>query len=180
MKNIFLASLLLIQVNSFAQFTNADLQASGLTCSMCSKAIYKSLEKVSFVESITSDIKTSTYKIQFKKDAAVNFDDLKKAVTDAGFSVAVLKVNTFFNNVKIENDSHIQVAGNTLHFMNVKQQTLNGYKMITIVDKNFIPTKDFKKYEKLTTLKCYQTGKMDNCCSKAAITKSERIYHSTI
>ena len=33
-----------------AQFSKATLQASGLTCSMCSKAVKVALEKVPFVQ----------------------------------------------------------------------------------------------------------------------------------
>ncbi|MFY7899835.1 MAG: heavy-metal-associated domain-containing protein [Chitinophagaceae bacterium] len=180
MKKIIIALFCFISINASAQFVNAELQASGLTCSMCSKAIYKALEKVIFVESIDSDIKTSTYKIKFKKDLPVSFDELKKAVTNAGFSVAQLKVKTVFNNLKIENDSHVQLGGNTLHFMNVKNQVLNGQQMITIVDKDFIPGKDYKKYSKLTAKKCYESGKMESCCTKNSSNKVERVYHTTI
>jgi copper chaperone CopZ len=52
---------------SRAQFSKASLQASGLTCSMCSKAVKNALEKVDFVEKIQVDIKNQQYNLEFKK-----------------------------------------------------------------------------------------------------------------
>ena len=64
---------------------------------------------------------------------------------DAGFSVASLKVTGTFNDVKIEKDMHIQVGGQSFHFMNGNNQSLNGEKTLTIVDKNFVSAREFKK-----------------------------------
>ncbi len=178
MKRIFLIAGLLISFASMANFTSANLTASGLTCSMCSKAIFKALEKVPFVQSIEANIKNSSYKIIFKKDVAVDPDLLSKAVKDAGFSVAKLQLNVNFSQDKIQNDAHIKVAGKTLHFVKVNPQILNGEKSVTLIDKNFTTEKEHKKYKQFTSMKCYQTGKMESCCKdgKAA----ERVYHVTI
>jgi copper chaperone CopZ len=79
---ILLAFLLVFFAGSQfqAQFSKTSLQASGLTCSMCSKAVKNALEKVDFVEKIQVDIKNQQYNLEFKKDAVVNFDALSKAV----------------------------------------------------------------------------------------------------
>ena len=180
MKKIFGLMLLLVALQSSAQIKDATLQASGLTCSMCSKSIYKSLVAIPFVKEVTSDIKNSSYNISFKEGSNVDVDALKKAVTGAGFSVALLKVNMGFQNASIKNDAHVKVAGKTYHFMNVQPQILNGNKTITIIDKNFIAAKEYKKYSKFTTMKCYETGRLENCCSKENGKAGERIYHVTI
>src|SRR6187401_816631 len=84
MKKIILVILgLLLAISSFAQIKSATLSASGLTCSMCSKAIYKALGKVSFVKSVDADIEGSKYQITFKDGAVIVLDDLKKAVEGA-------------------------------------------------------------------------------------------------
>src|SRR5690242_4458188 len=87
MKKILMAVAMMIAMSSYAQVSKAKLVASGLTCSMCSKAIYEALQKVNTIESVKANIKESSYDIAFKKDAAVNFDAIRKAVEDAGFSV---------------------------------------------------------------------------------------------
>lgn len=180
MKNILFAFAVLFTISTQAQFKQANLQASGLTCSMCSKAIYKALSAVPFVEKVDSDIKNSSYNITFKSNMPIDFDALKSAVTGAGFSVAKLAVTASFDNVKVQNDAHVIVQGKTLHFLNVPNQTLNGSKTFTVVDKNFATAKEYKKFGQYTTMKCYQTGTMENCCAKKDGATGTRVYHVTI
>ncbi|QEC69907.1 heavy-metal-associated domain-containing protein [Panacibacter ginsenosidivorans] len=180
MKKLVTAFVLLIaSLITNAQITKAKLVASGLTCSMCSKAIYEALQKVNTIENVKANIKESSYNIVFKKDVTVSPDDVKKAVEDAGFSVAKLQVTVSFDNVEIKNDGHVKVGGINLHFLNVQPQTLNGEKVLTVLDKNFESAKDFKKYAGYTTMKCFATGVMESCCSDSG-KAGERIYHVTI
>lgn len=163
-----------------AQFKKATLQASGLTCALCTKAINSSLAELPFIQSVKADIGKSAFIITFKPDSKVNIDQLKKAVEDAGFSVAMLKLSGDFKNLAIKNDEHVQVNGSTFHFLNVKNQTLNGEKELMLVDKNFLLAKDFKKYSKATQMQCIQTGKAAACCRKEGIVPNSRVYHVTI
>ena len=102
---------MMISIVSYAQVEKVTLVASGLTCSMCSKAIYQALQKVNVIESVKANIKESSYDITFKKDVAISFDDIRRTVEDAGFSVAKLQVTFNFDNVAVENDKHISVDG---------------------------------------------------------------------
>ncbi|HUR12637.1 MAG TPA: heavy metal-associated domain-containing protein [Flavitalea sp.] len=180
MKKLFfsLISILLISVTQ-AQFRSASLTASGLTCAMCTKAINNSLDRLSFIESVSPDIKNSAFNIVFRKDAAVDPDLLRKAVEDAGFSVSTLKLKAQFNNVLLKKDSHITLGGKNYHFVNVTPQTLNGEKVITMIDKNFLSAKQFKKFAATTSLSCIQTGKVASCCPVPGGISS-RLYHVTI
>ena len=180
MKKLITIVILFLVIQSNAQFTNANLQAAGLTCAMCSKAINKSLEKLTFIQAVEADIKSSSFNITFKKDANVDIDAMKKAVEDAGFSVAKLKITGTFNDVKVGNDAHVQVGGRTFHFMNVSNQTLNGEKTLQLTDKDFVSAKEFKKYSADTKMTCLQTGKAGSCCTKEGIPENTRIYHVTI
>jgi copper chaperone CopZ len=67
-----------------------SLVASGLTCSMCSKAIFKSLTKLDFVDEVKVDIEQSKFVLTFKSGKTVVIDQIKSAVADAGFSVQSL------------------------------------------------------------------------------------------
>ena len=73
-----------------AEIKKVTLVASGLTCSMCSKAIFKALSKLDFVEDVKVDIEKSMYILAFKSGKKVEIDQIKSAVTDAGFSVQSL------------------------------------------------------------------------------------------
>ncbi|NSL88197.1 heavy-metal-associated domain-containing protein [Chitinophaga solisilvae] len=163
-----------------AQYRKASLQATGLTCAMCSRATLESLQTLSFVDKIDTDLNNTTFILFFKPGAEVSIDHIKQKVEDAGFSVGKLVVTANFSDVKVENDAHINFAGNTLHFMDVKNQVLNGEKDITVIDKNFVSAKQFKKYSGETTMPCYKTGVMNDCCKPATAPASKRIYHVTI
>ena len=164
----------------FAQLSKATLQASGLTCSMCSKAVKVALEKVSFVQDVKVNIKSQEYTVTFKQGSDPDFDALKKAVEDAGFSVASLKVTGIFSNVNVEKDKHIQIDGKNFHFVSGGSKVLNGEQTFTIVDKDFVSAKDFKKYSAATKMECIRTGHAESCCVKDGIHTEERVYHVII
>src|SRR5688572_1241967 len=181
MKKVFFIIVMILAGHTMqAQFSKATLQATGLTCAMCSNAINKALQKVSFVESVRSDIRNSAFNIVFKQGQAIDIDGLKKAVEDAGFSVGSLKLTGQFDNVKIANDQHVQIGAVNYHFLNVGEQTLNGEQTIKVVDKDFLTSKDFKKISSTTKMRCVQSGKAASCCESAGIPIDTRIYHVTI
>ena len=179
-KLLLIVIIALFAVTSQAQFTTATLQATGLTCAMCSNAINKALQKVSFVESIKSDIKNSAFTMVFKAGTQVDIDALKDAVEDAGFSIGSLVLTGSFSETKIEKDQHIKIGMENFHFLNANNQVLNGEQAITIVDKNFVTEKQFKKYRAATKMSCMQTGKTASSCAKEGISAGERVYHVTI
>jgi copper chaperone CopZ len=175
---LFIATV--ITIAGFSQFSKASLQASGLTCAMCSKAVKVALEKVPFVQDVKVNIKHQEYAIVFKENSKTDFDELKKAVEDAGFSVASLKVTGSFTDVNVKKDSHIQLDGKNFHVVNSSIQTLNGEQTFTIVDKDFLPAKDYKKFSAATKMECIKTGKAGECCVKDGIHSDERVYHVII
>lgn len=181
MKKILLfVSILFAGVTASAQFKSASLQAAGLTCAMCTKAINTALDQLPFVVEVNPDIKNSAFIITFKEGAEIDFDALKNAVEDAGFSVAKLAVTASFNNLPVRNDTHVQVNGKTFHFLKIDNQTLNGEKTITLVDKDFVSAKEYKKYSAATKMACVQTGKAADCCTREGIPGNARVYHVTI
>jgi copper chaperone CopZ len=163
-----------------AQFTGASLQASGLTCSMCSKAVKTALEKVSFVSKVDVDLKTQEYNLSFKGDQAVDFDALSRAVEDAGFSVSRLKVVADVSAVAVEKDSHIKIGNQYFHFLNAANQSLSGSTTFTLVDKHFVSAKAYKKWSAASKMECVQTGKAAACCTSDGVAGGARVYHAVI
>ena len=180
MKKIFLIAAVLFSAALHAQVSKVSLQASGLTCSMCSNSINKSLQSLQYVDKVMSDIKTSTFNISFKPGANVNFDQLKKKVEDAGFFVANLKAVIQFNDLLIEKDNHYNVAGMNLHFLNAAGQKLSGEQTISVVDKGYVSAKIFKKNNSFTNMECYKTGVAGTCRKKTGLAEGSRIFHVTI
>lgn len=181
MKNLFvLVIALFITVISKSQFNAASLTAAGLTCAMCTKAIYNELEKLPGVSSVDADIKSSAFKIKFKENAKVDPDVLKAAVEDAGFSVSKLELTGNFDNVDVKNDAHVTIGDKTFHFLKVNSSSLKGNQTLRLVDKNFLSAKEFKKYNSSTNHPCVETGKAEECCAKTGVKGNSRIYHVTL
>lgn len=178
-KFLFAVALAIAPLLSFAQLKSATLTASGLTCSMCSKAIFKALSKVSSVARVDADIEGSKYRITFREGAPVVLDDLKKAVTGAGFSVASLEVTGIFPSTAIANDTHLEWGGATYHFLNVPKGTISGEQTLRVVDKAFLPDAEYHRYAQYTKMKCVETGRTAACCTQGG-SIGKRVYHVTL
>jgi copper chaperone CopZ len=72
-----------------AQFTKAELQVSGLTCSLCARTTEKSLKALPFVSEIKPDLIRNVYFITFKNDVPVNFEEISKKVKTRAFRLAI-------------------------------------------------------------------------------------------
>jgi len=170
MKNLIIIILVLFSGITNAQIKTVNIQASGLTCSMCSNSIFKALKTLDFVEKVDPNIKSSSFEISFKPDANVDFDKLKAKVEDAGFFVANFTVNYHFDGLAITNDKHVTVGKTVFHFLNVEDAVLTGDKKIRFLNKGFLSAKEFKKNSSLTKMPCYKTGEEEGT----------RIFHVTI
>jgi len=179
-KLVVILSVLLASIGLNAQFTKASLQASGLTCSMCNNAIYKALKALPFVASVGSNIKNSSFDVVFKENAVADIDALRKAVEDAGFSVASFNLTGNFDKVAIGNDKHVVIDGRHFIFLKVNDQVLNGEKTITVVDKGFLTVKNFKKYSADAKIPSIQTGRAGTGLEGEGLSAGTRIYHVTI
>ena len=144
MKKIFLFIAIAFSVVTNAQVTKVSLQASGLTCSMCSNSINKALKTLDFVDKVEADIKKYTFEISFKANSTVDFDMIKKKVEGAGFTVSGFVASIVFNNVQVTNNQPINIGDKIFYFVNAGGQSVNGVKEIKIIDKGFVSLKEFK------------------------------------
>ena len=138
MKKVLLFIAITASVITEAQVSTVSLQASGLTCSMCSNAINKSLKTLGFVLEVNADIKTYTFEISFKPGSTIDFDILKNKVESAGFTVCAFVATIHFNNVQVTNNQPVVIQNKTLLFQHVNDQILNGEKQIRLLDKGFV------------------------------------------
>jgi copper chaperone CopZ len=183
MKYIFSMVLILaLGFSSRAQYEKVSFQASGLTCSMCSKAIFKAVKTLPFAESVQTDLNNNEFTILFRKDSNPDFDLIKTKVEQAGFSIAKFWIWLRIPNLQLKSEEHLALYGKNFHLMNIKPQSVQGDLRLQIIDKGYVPDKEFKKYGTLTTMPCYQSGRMDSCCKSATgeLAGSNRIYHVTI
>ena len=156
---------------SAQQISTADLQVTGLTCSMCSNATQKSLETLGFINSVKPDLNKNIFVLTFKTGADINLDLVRKKVQDAGFSVGGLTADFIFNQVKIDDKGQAIVDGNVYRFINAKNKTLNGTVKVSVVDKNFISGSAFKKQAASVNSDAYVNG------TAVVNGKKTRVYH---
>lgn len=175
-KYILLLTVWMFSLQAEAQIRQAKLQASGLTCALCAKAVYANLESLPFIQKIDTDLNGSAFILEFN-EKPIDIDAIRKKVEDAGFSVAGLDLTASFNNVEIEADKHINYQGMVFHFMGSRKNTLNGEHTVRVVDKNFILSKEQKKMQGLTKMACYSTGMMSDCCKAEKASEPQRVYH---
>lgn len=137
MKNIFITFILLFfAFESNAQIVKADIIATGLTCSMCSKSIYKQLTSLPEVASVDTDLNTNTFTVTMKPNTNVSPKIFKDNVEKAGFFIGSLVVTT--NSKTLAN------------YINVEKKQIpnSGKVQVQILDKGFVTDKEFKKLTK--------------------------------
>lgn len=176
----FLLAISMFMGASNAQVSKIILQASGLTCSMCSNAINKSLSTLPFISNVKSNIKESTFEITVKPGQKVDFSQIKKKVEDAGFFVAGLQAQINLGNVAIAQDTHIDFESMTFHFVNVKASNLKGETIVRFLDKGYVTAKEFKKNSSMTDMNCFKTGKIGTCCNRKHDNTLTSLYHVTL
>jgi len=64
-KILILSVILLVSALANAQIIKAKLTATGLTCSMCSKATYKQLTSIPEVEKVEPDLNNTAFILFF-------------------------------------------------------------------------------------------------------------------
>lgn len=183
MKNVFVILFTIFSLSAFSQnITQLSLTASGLTCSMCSKAIYKSLVKLPSVEKVDADIQTSSYTIFLKPGSKVVLADFKKAVQDAGFSVAGLRIKANFAQAAISPGGELAIEGNRIVLPGVEKQVLEGSKTLLLIDKGYLSEKDRRKYDRQGQGGATLSGATDASTPgiAAPIPGSGEVYHAVI
>jgi copper chaperone CopZ len=88
-------SLLLIGQTVIGQ-TKVKFIAAGVTCSMCSNAIHKSLKSDRGIKTIEPNLQTQEWIVEYKNrqyNSEETIKGLEKRVKDAGFSIQRLWVN---------------------------------------------------------------------------------------
>lgn len=162
-KILLLLPLLIGQQYLYAQFSSGKLQATGLTCALCSNAINESLKELPFVASVRSILKESAFEIKFKPGALFHPDQLRLAVEDAGFFVGELVLTGEPNSISVNDKGIFQWGDNSYHLVNSSMTLFNGEVALRVINKSFLTDKAFKKASSLVNDSCLQSG--------------QRIYH---
>ncbi|MBK7309941.1 MAG: heavy-metal-associated domain-containing protein [Sphingobacteriaceae bacterium] len=141
--------LLLISCSTLkSQFVSGNVRVDGLTCSMCSKTVHKALFELAFIDSLTPDLQTASFKIVFKKGVPVDPEAMLGKITGAGFSIGELKLDFKFSNFDAQSSVVLFKDNMQYHFFGIKEGTLDGEKSFKIMNKRFVSKKQYKAYSK--------------------------------
>lgn len=136
------AFVLLSSLSLRAQFSEAKLQATGLTCALCSKAIHQSLTQLPFVGSVEPELKTSTFDIRFKPGFDVSTGGLRAAVEEAGFFIGSLVLTPFPSVLdSLQASRSLVRSGRTFELVEV----LVERSRLKVLDKNFLVDKEYRR-----------------------------------
>ena len=150
MKKILLLSVILFAaIIANGQIIRAEVTAIGLTCSMCSKATYKQLASIPEVENVEPDLNKTAFILFFKNGSAVNINDIKGKVEEAGFAIGELLVVFNFKNQQAENNKTFTVDKTLYTFMDTKSGNLAGEVKVKVLDKGYVVEKEYKKLSKM-------------------------------
>ena len=136
LKLFLIAGLFIIATSANAQIKSAEVLASGLTCSMCSKAIFKALSSLPFVDTIKVNIETSVYQLNFKKDSAVKIESIRDAVYDAGFAIAKLSITANWKDKNAIKDLVFNDLGYQFQWQTKSNKMLSNTQKVFIVNKD--------------------------------------------
>jgi copper chaperone CopZ len=87
MRKFILAVLLTLAMPVMAAAETITANVNGMVCGFCAKAIQKSFQKSSAVQSVKVDLDKKIVTLVLKPKAALADADLTKTILDAGYSV---------------------------------------------------------------------------------------------
>lgn len=129
--------MMLWSINTYSQFSKAEIRATGLTCSMCSNAINKQLKSLPEVVNVETDLNTNTFTVTLTEGNTLSPKAFKEKVEKAGFFIGSLVLTT--NAETIKKDGYILVNNTSNNKAEVQ---------IQILDKGYVTDKEFKKLSK--------------------------------
>ncbi|MFM8806002.1 MAG: heavy-metal-associated domain-containing protein [Sphingomonadales bacterium] len=131
------------QQHGFAQFSEAKLQATGLTCALCSKAIHQALEKLPFVQKVSAQIKESSFNIVAKPGASIAPDQIRDAVEEAGFFIGALYLTRAATSEAVEVNKPIKDGERYYAVLEAAQR--GEAKTYQILNEHFLTEKAYAK-----------------------------------
>lgn len=125
-----------------AQFSHGRLQATGLTCALCSKSIHQALTKLPFIDSVQPELKTSSFELRFKGQQPVSIPAIRAAVEDAGFFIGGLTLNLSHSLSDQERRSkQFSFGPDVFQFLDEPKVG----EPLQVIGKGFLSEKDFKR-----------------------------------
>lgn len=138
---------------AFAQINKAEIVATGLTCSMCSNAIYKQLQKSPNVDKVETNLNTNTFTVYYTKDNQTKPLEIKESIEKAGFFVGSMIVYLPSESLKSNSKTTLEQDKTTFVFLDGNAKISTNQTKIKILGKGYLTSKDFKKWSQVNVKK---------------------------
>ncbi|MEJ1242207.1 heavy metal-associated domain-containing protein [Chryseolinea sp. T2] len=149
LKNVVLTTVAILVSYSgvVAQFKSATIGVDGLTCSMCSLSVEKSIRKLPFVKDVIIDLNTTVAVVEFSDASGVEMRKLIKSVRDAGFSVRDLSASFIWQGRKSFDGAKFIYEDNMYLILNEpKEVDQDAIINVTFLDRTFTQSNLYKQY----------------------------------
>lgn len=130
-------------------FQSATVTIDGLTCSMCSKSVEKSIRKLDFIADVDMDLNANKAYITFLPGEEISFHQIAKKIKQSGFSVREMLIKAEISQLNIQNGAIHQLQQSVFCMVDVEEKRAKGQVEFQIIGEEFLPHKDWKKWSRL-------------------------------
>ena len=145
--------MLIVKVAAAQNITQIKVGVNGLTCSACTRSVEMSLLRLDFVDSVQMCLE-NTEGLIFTGKSTMDFNQIAKAVTNAGFSVRFLQAKFSFTNTGMDDNGCFKIDGNNFQWIGFQKS--NTPLTLTFIDSSFLPGNQYSKWKKkLVAANCF-------------------------
>jgi len=150
-KKGFIVFLILIfgAFSSKGEMISIKIGINGLTCSMCSRTVEKSLLQLPFIDRVEMNIATTEARILVKENFVISIKDIARSVKDAGFSVRSIRMEMDFKDLRLSEDGTFNSHGLQFKWLGKISSATPGYINLLVIDPPYLPSKERAKWSTL-------------------------------
>lgn len=141
MKIVYIIICLFVTLSSPAQISKVEIAATGLTCSMCSNAIYKQLKTIRGIDTVMTDLNKNLFIVHIKPNMPLTPQIFREKVEAAGFFIGSMELLMSLPVTEISDN--LKVGQYT--FIDSKAKTETGEIRVRVLNKGYVTTKEYNK-----------------------------------
>jgi copper chaperone CopZ len=140
---------LFLSLTLHGQLKTITTGINGLTCSMCSRTVEKSILNLLWVEKVEMSLENTEAKIFPRKNTTISIKEITRSVKDAGFSVRFIKMEMDVANLQLQEDNIFYSSGQEFRLAGNNKIPEKGNVIFRLIDLLFTTPKDRDKWAAL-------------------------------
>jgi copper chaperone CopZ len=147
-QSIICVLLFTLPLKSLGGLKWVDVGVNGLTCSLCTRSVERSISRLDFVDSVVMSLEKTEGRIYLKVGELVDLKKIAKAVVDAGFSVRFFQLEFNFSDVTVNTEGYFSYQNQKYRWLQYKGGLTKGDVSLTLIDEGFLPRKESGQWKK--------------------------------